>query len=147
MPSKCRGSESSYAAGCRCDLCKRAAADARRERRRREREAVGELDPADMGGRPLVSIPECGPSTSDYLHIGVVEAVSLEIDGLGANLRPGLAAAALALARILDNPRAVSTQPAAAAQLVNILGQLRKSASGAKPKLAAVRQMTKNRGG
>jgi hypothetical protein len=100
-----------------------------------------------MGGRPLVSIPEYGPSTSDYLHIGVVEAVSLEIDGLGANLRPGLAAAALALARILDNPRAVSTQPAAAAQLVNILGQLRKSASGAKPKLAAVRQMTRKRGG
>lgn len=51
-------------------------------------------------------------------------------------------AAALALAAVLDNPRATSSKPAAAGALVNIMNQLRKSAQGAKPKLAAVRQMT-----
>jgi len=57
--------------------------------------------------------------------------------------RAGLAAAALSLAAVLDNPRATSSKPAAAGALVNILNQLRKSASGSKAKLAAVRQMTR----
>lgn len=73
-------------------------------------------------------------------------AVREEIDGLGPCVRPGLAAAAMALARILDNPKAISSQPPAAAQLVHILERLRKSAAGSKPKLASVRQMT-DRGG
>ena len=40
--------------------------------------------------------------------------------------RPGLRAVALALAEILDDPRHVVTQPAAARQLVAILGTLSK---------------------
>jgi hypothetical protein len=43
----------------------------------------------------------------------------------------------------LDNPVPPARNRLAAGQLVNILNQLRKSASGAKPKLASVRQMTK----
>jgi hypothetical protein len=56
---------------------------------------------------------------------------------------PGLAAIAMALAVVLDNPRATSSKPPAAGPLVNILNQLRKSAQGAKPKLASVRRMTR----
>jgi hypothetical protein len=54
--------------------------------------------------------------------------------------------AAIALARILDNAKAISSQPPAAGQLIHIMNQLRKSAASAKPKLAAVREMTKKGG-
>lgn len=71
MSSKCRGSEACYNAGCRSDVCKRAAAAGRREGRRREREAVGEFDAVDRVRRSLVSIPDCGPSASDFADSGV----------------------------------------------------------------------------
>lgn len=147
MSSKCRGSESSYAAGCRCDLCKRAAAVARRERRRRDREAAGLVDTSDISdtvGLSPVSNPDCGCSTGDYLNTSVVAAVHEEISALGVHARPGLAAPAVSLAEVLDNPRATSSKPAAAGALVNLLNQLRKSAVGSKPKLASVRLMTKH---
>jgi hypothetical protein len=67
--------------------------------------------------------------------------VLLEIEAIGAHHRPGLAAAALALARILDNPKALSTQPAAARQLVAILGTLSKRTQR-RGKLAVVKSMT-----
>jgi hypothetical protein len=44
-----------------------------------------------------------------------------EIEWMRRHRRPGLAAAAVALAEILDNPRAVSSQPAAAKVLVALL--------------------------
>jgi len=42
-----------------------------------------------------------------------------------ADLRPGLAQVALALARPMDNPRAVSSKPAAAKVLASLLDRLR----------------------
>jgi len=57
--------------------------------------------------------------------------------------RPGVAQAALALARILDNPNAVSSQPAAAKALAAPLDKLRSaSARGSRGCLAVVRTMT-----
>jgi hypothetical protein len=47
MPSKCRESESCYNDGCRSEACRLAASEARRERRRSAREAVGELPGLD----------------------------------------------------------------------------------------------------
>ena len=47
-----------------------------------------------------------------------------EIDGLAAQARPGLAQVALAVARVLDNPRAVN-QHAAAKVLSVLLDKLR----------------------
>jgi hypothetical protein len=115
------------------------------------REALGsisnptpELPVLDTDRTRLVSIPDCGASTGGN---SVVEAVSLEISDVGGHPRPGLAAAALSLAAVLDNPRATSSKPAAAGALMNILNLLRKSAGGSKPKLAAVRQMTKAKNG
>jgi len=70
-------------------------------------------------------------------------AVSEEIDGLASQARPGLAHAALALARILDNPKAVNQQPAAAKVLVSMLGKLRSASPAGRRGLAVVRQMTK----
>lgn len=149
MPSKCRESESCYGDGCRSDLWKKAAADARRERRRRAREAVGELPASDIPRTRLVSITSPGenspPDKPPTSGLTVSEAVSLEISGLGASTRPGLAAAAMSLAALLDNPRATSSKPAAAGALTNILNQLRKSAQGGKPKLASVRQMSRSK--
>jgi hypothetical protein len=76
---------------------------------------------------------------------GPVEAaVQQEISGLAqAQLRPGLVAIAAATARILDNPRAPSAQPAAAKVLVSVLDTLHKgSAQGRRGNLAVVREMT-----
>jgi hypothetical protein len=56
---------------------------------------------------------------------------------------PGLAQVALALARLLDNPKAVSSQPAAAKVLTALLGQAMCSVDGdSRRRLAVVRTMT-----
>ena len=55
---------------------------------------------------------------------------------------PGLAAVALALARVLDNPKAVSTQPAAARVLITTLDRLHSSLTQPRGRLAAVRALT-----
>ena len=178
MRSKCRGNESCYNSGCRCEACRLAASVARRERRRLAREAVGvrNLTPgsdscrtrdgsASVDAERLVSMPTDNPnsfastefklSTSDYAESSgvasveatpdssVVAAVLAEVEALDST-RPALVAAAIAMARVLDNPKAVSSQPPAAGQLVSILNQLRKSAQGGKPKLASVRQMSRS---
>lgn len=65
-----------------------------------------------------------------------------QLDALpAASNRPGLAAGALAMARILDNPLAVPQQPAAAGQLFSILNALSKG-SHHRGKLAVVKAMT-----
>ena len=76
------------------------------------------------------------------LFTGVEAAVAEEIGALGDHNRPGLEAAAMALARLMDNPRAVSTQPAAAKVLGALLEKLRSaSARGRRGNLAVVRAM------
>lgn len=66
-----------------------------------------------------------------------------EIQGLASEARPGLAQVALAMSRILDNPKAVSQQPAAAKVLASLLDKLRSaSARGRSSNLAVVRTMT-----
>ena len=78
---------------------------------------------------------------------GPVESgVQAEIAGLDEQ-RPGLAQAALALARLLDNPRAVSTYPAAAKVLASLLDKLHQSSAGGhRGSLSLVRSMTDNDG-
>jgi hypothetical protein len=58
----------------------------------------------------------------------------------------GLAAAAVALAAILDDSKHVAVQPAAARQLVTILGTLTKRMQR-RGKLAVVKSMTSNGNG
>jgi hypothetical protein len=152
MRSKCRGNESCYKAGCRSDQCKRAAADARRERRRREREAIGEFAASDIRTR-LVSIPTGDASTSGnvapapatHAEDSCVAAVLEEISAL-ERPRSGLVAVAVAMAAVLDNPRATSSKPPAAGRLVQVLEKLRSSSPSSRGKLALVRQMTDREG-
>lgn len=117
--------------GCRCDACREAqriyCADPR------ERHANGEV----VGRGAVVSLPvESGP--------GPVEvAVQAELAGLStAELRPAIAAAALALARVLDG-RAVSSDPNAARQLTKLLDELRKPVPGRKGALKLVRRFAR----
>jgi len=72
-----------------------------------------------------------------------VAGVSAEIEALGSHPRPGLEAVAMAVAEVLDNPKAVSTQPAAAKVLASLLDKLRSaSAQGHRGSLAVVRAMS-----
>ena len=124
------GTRRGYNDGCRCEDCK----DAQRlyQRRYRERRAAGNaLPPAADVSLPAAGVP--GP---------VESGVQAEIAGL-SEARPGLAQAALAMARILDNQRAVSSQPAAAKVLTSLLDKLRSaSAPNHRGRLRVVRAMS-----
>lgn len=124
------GTQRRYVQGCRCDDCREAHRVSAREYR--ERRATGQIEAPSGVAVPSVVVP--GP-----VEIGVSE----EIDGLASQARPGLAQAALAIARILDNPRSVNQQPAAAKVLISMLEKLRSaSAPGRRGGLAVVREMT-----
>ena len=84
-----------------------------------------------MPDAPAFAVSECAGT--------VVEAVQQQLDGLG--VAPGLAATALAMARLLDNPVALPQHPAAARCLVEILGKAAKGTQR-RGRLAAVRSMT-----
>jgi hypothetical protein len=72
----------------------------------------------------------------------VESGVEAEIEGL-TEARPGLAEMALAMARILDNPKAVNQQPAAARVLVLLLDKLSSaSAQRRRGNLVVVRALT-----
>jgi hypothetical protein len=138
-----------YNAGCRCDVCKRATSEYHKARRQRLAESVG--DPQIPPGAGLRVINNAsGPVTSDDLVVearpSVVAAVKMAIEALGEHNRPDLEAGALAMAAILDNNKAVATQPAAVAKMADLMAQLRKSGDTRKSKLAAVRSMTSANG-
>jgi hypothetical protein len=124
-----------YTRGCRCSVCKAAERDYQRNRYRRQRGLP--IDPPD----PFkLTVAESRQIAS---HDGsVVAAVRGELGAAPAAAeRPGLAAAALALAAILDDPQHVAVQPAAARQLVAILGTFSKRTQR-RGKLAVVKSMT-----
>jgi len=73
----------------------------------------------------------------------VVSGVLAEIEQFGGLKRPALANACLALAEVLDNPKATATKPAAAAKLADLLEQMRRGADNKESRLARVRSMTK----
>ena len=127
------GTRYRYSIGCRCDDCAEAARIYQRAYRLRK------LGAPILESQNTVDDPDSGP--------GPVEiAVSEEIDGLASQARPGLAAAALAIARVLDNPRAVNQQPAAAKVLISMLEKLRSASPAGRRGLAVVREMTKKGG-
>jgi hypothetical protein len=115
-----------YVCGCRCDQCKQAESDYQRARRCRQREQVGDPAPSEPGP--------------------VEAAIETEIADL-TDARPGLAAIARAMARLLDNPKAVSCQPAAAKVLAAMLDKLRTAgAQGRRGRLSLVKSMTEKGG-
>jgi hypothetical protein len=62
-------------------------------------------------------------------------------------MRPALVETAVSLARILDNPRAISPQAAAAGKLADILDRLHKGAAPSQGGPKLVRAMTTTDGG
>jgi hypothetical protein len=124
------GTDRRYSDGCRCDRCREAHKIKAREYRDRKRRGL--TRPALLTA--VLSMDQsAGP---------VEQAVESELAGLvQARERPGLAAVALALARLMDGP-AVTSKPAAAKQLTEILGTLAKGSSRRRQKLAVVKQMT-----
>ena len=118
-----------YRRGCRCDECRDAQAAYQRvyrERQRNDLPASTNVDP-DPNGLP-------GP---------VELAVEAELAGLvSAELRPGLVAIVVCMARVLDSA-ASTPKPAAAKVLVSALDALHKaSAQGRRGRLALVKEMT-----
>lgn len=132
------GTRRAYVAGCRCDDCKEANRVYQQEYQARRRSGETGRVPARV---VALSSKQAAPAADGP---GAVErGVSVEIEGLAqAEARPGLAETALALARILDNPRAISQQPAASKSLAEILDRLRRGADVRKSRLASVRAMT-----
>ena len=118
--------------GCRCATCVEANKLYMRELRARKRG----LTPAPADETPTVA-EAAGP---------VVAAVRADIAALGdlTGYR-ALAAAAVAMGRILDDPRQVTTQPSAAKQLASLLAVLHRQATPRPGRLALVQAMTDGR--
>ena len=126
-------------AGCRCPDCTEAHRVRAREYRRRKN--AGEVvSPFRYADEQQESAPI---DANASLEPGPVESgVEAEIGGV-ADGRPGLAAVALAMARLLDESKAKNQAPAAAKVLASLLDKLRSaSARGRRGRLALVRTMS-----
>jgi hypothetical protein len=112
-----------YNDGCRCDDCT-AANTAYQEDYRQRRANGGPVRPA-----PVVSLspPVTPPSCPGPVESGV-ESEIVELPQ--AQERPGLAAVALALGRLMDHPTALTAKAQAARQLADILATLSKRTRG-----------------
>jgi hypothetical protein len=142
------GTRKSYQEGCHCALCREAHRVFCARQRQRRKLPVAALMPVDYPA--AVDAPHSAgfrvttkKSTRDGRPVadatpGRVEAgVLAEIELLGKHGRPGLAEGAISMARILDNPLAVSTQPAAA------MDALRKGRPVSRGRLRAVQQLSR----
>ena len=117
-----------YRRGCRCGVCRAANRTYQRERR------------ASAAPKLCTAVPN-SDTTGDVTSC-VSAAVTEELLLIGPHGRPGLAAGALAMAKILDDPCAVPQHPAAAGRLFDVLEELHRCAPRQGGKLAAVRRMT-----
>jgi hypothetical protein len=124
------GTRARYKAACRCDECR--AAQAAYQARYRDRV---------LHGPPVA--PGLQPAGPGPVELGV----QAQLAELGSG-SPALAAVAVALSQVLDHPRATSSKPAAAGQLVRVMDELVKGAAR-QPRggLRLVRQMTRPDGG
>lgn len=119
-----------YNAGCRCGECRQANREHSRRRRRAE--------PLHAVTTPPPEVTPADPITAG----AVAAAVRAQLDHLAAvDDRPALAAIAIALAEVLDNPSAVPQHAAAAHRLIETLDKLGQNA-GRRSRLTAVRNMT-----
>jgi len=125
------GTRLRYNEGCRCGDCTEANRVYFRRRREPKLLAPAAIDSLTAAGASQPSEP--GP---------VESAVEAELAGLAED-RPGLAQVALALARIMDNPKAVSSQASAAKVLIASLDKLHSvGAQNRRGRLSVVRTMT-----
>lgn len=137
------GTRQCYADGCRQPECKAAQAQYMREWKARKSGAVVEMP---TRGRPRKGSAQERPDIGRA--VGEAEqAVLEELETLSsAATRKSAVAAALAMARILDNPLALTQQASAAGKLLTIMEELRKGSGRSKGRLASVQAMTKATG-
>jgi hypothetical protein len=137
-----RHGRNGYLRGCRCDRCR----GGQRDYISAQRACKRALSPVPA---PVLAEPVSVAASSNVAAETVgplVAAVRAELAALGdLTGRPGLAAAAVAMARILDHPGAVTTQPEAARQLMSLLDVLHREAAPKRGRLAAVQAMTTGR--
>jgi len=108
------GSHARYTQGCRCDDCKEAhrrrAADYRQRMLQPPQKFKQTFTSDEVNLRSQAKRKHKSTSMSNEVEVaagpGPVElGVAAEIDGLASEGRPGLAQVALALARVLNNPK------------------------------------------
>lgn len=136
------GSRQSYADGCRCALCKGAQAEYRRANKAQKAGAtVTSIGPP--GRRPKGAVSP--PPVSAPVGVGPNEQATLEelATLTSAETRKAVAAGALTMARILDNPLALGQQPQAFARLSAAMADLRQGATRRKGRLASVQSLMK----
>lgn len=135
------GKPQRYRDGCRCDECRAAIREYQADLRRRK--AAGE---PVAGSGNVVSFASRPANTAPAVPGRVEAAVEAEIEHLQQTVdRPGLAAMALTLAQLMDDPTQKGKWPDASAKLDGLLDKLRKGADSKKSKLASVRAMTSGR--
>jgi hypothetical protein len=124
------GTRQRYIGGCHCEDC--TAANTAYQHRWRQSRTCGEP-----------STPNVAVSLSPVTPGPVEAGVQAEIGGLAMEARPGLAAMAVSLAQLMDDPKARSQQPAAAKVLAGMLDKLRSaSGRGRRGNLSVVKSMT-----
>lgn len=137
------GKRTTYVRGCRCEACKEANRQYGIDLKERKRSGGTVVTPL----RSLSSLPAMPPppeAEKDPDEIGRNElAVAAEIRTLSsASKHPGLVESALSMAKILDNPIAVTTHPSAQRQLMVALDKLHAASTKRKDSnLAKVAQM------
>ena len=145
------GTRSRYNSGCRCAACKQAERDyqAARKQARNVEKATGAEKVSPVAVLKDQRRPKASRETAQHSQpaseYGAVEAAIREQLGALSTVesRPGEAEMAYALARMLDNPRALGQHPQAAARLSELVDKLRKGADKKTGKLAAVRRMSR----
>jgi hypothetical protein len=153
MPSRTKvskiehGKRTTYVRGCRCELCCAANTEYGQELKRRRLRGDRIQPPLASIQPALASVTTIGapaPPAADPDEPGRVEtAVSKEIKSLSAARKhPGLIQSILSMAKILDNPEAVTTHPSAHRQLAMGLEKLWGESVGRKGTLADVAAMT-----
>jgi hypothetical protein len=126
------GTRRCYLDGCRCDPCSEVNATYQREYRLRKKQPPG------TAPETVTALP--GASVGPVNQVGAAERAVLEelVTLTSADTRKGAAEAALALARILDNPKAINNHVQAAKALPVVLEDLRKGSARKKGRLASV---------
>lgn len=139
MPTIASHGRRGYRQGCRCDQCRSAEREYQQELKRRKTEP--DVAPGHgQGNAGLAFLP--GGSVAAESVGPRVAAFRRAMESLNGDKVPDLVAAAESLCEVLDNPRALSTRPAAAAKFAELMGQIRKSGDEKKSKLASIRSMT-----
>lgn len=152
------GKRATYVRGCRCKLCCEANTQygkdlkARKRRGEKIQPAFEKIQAPEKIQSPLASVtkliagvvPPPDPPAPDPDEPGSVEiAVMKEMRSLSAfRRRPGLVESVRSMAKVLDNPEAVTTHPSAHRQLTMGLEKLWSESVGRKGTLAEVAAMS-----